>query len=115
MFMNRTCRNCKHEFCWLCKGDWTAHGSQTGGYYKCNTYESTKDKGTFDRESKDMEDAKNKLQKYAFYFQRYQDHDRAAKFAEKTIQQTEAKMEQLHERGGGDIKQVLLTTIIDLI
>ena len=26
---------CGHEFCWMCKGDWSKHGSATGGYYQC--------------------------------------------------------------------------------
>ena len=34
-----TCRKhaggCGHEFCWGCLGDWSFHGSATGGYYQC--------------------------------------------------------------------------------
>jgi len=44
-----TCRKhvggCGFEFCWLCKGDWTAHGSATGGYYQCNIFEKNKGEG----------------------------------------------------------------------
>jgi hypothetical protein len=57
----RTCRGCKHEWCWVCDGKWADHGAgvqhllpsafvpplitallvwlsgnHTGGYYKCN-------------------------------------------------------------------------------
>jgi len=28
-----TCAQCRHEFCWICMGDWKMHGSATGGYY----------------------------------------------------------------------------------
>ena len=34
-----TCRQCSHEFCWLCLGEWKEHNGATGGYYKCNKYE----------------------------------------------------------------------------
>jgi ariadne-1 len=33
-----TCRECGHDFCWMCMGLWKDHGSETGGYYKCNRY-----------------------------------------------------------------------------
>ena len=33
------CSQCGHDFCWICMGLWSAHGQQTGGYYKCNVYE----------------------------------------------------------------------------
>lgn len=32
---------CGFDFCWMCMGDWKEHGSQTGGYYQCNKYNST--------------------------------------------------------------------------
>jgi len=39
MTCNKGVGGCGHEFCWLCKGDWKEHGSNTGGYYQCNVYE----------------------------------------------------------------------------
>jgi ariadne-1 len=27
---------CKHDWCWLCGGAWSQHGSATGGFYACN-------------------------------------------------------------------------------
>ena len=73
-----TCLSCKHDFCWVCLGDWKSHGSNTGGYYKCNVYEEKLKKDTgFSEEEKEREDAKNELQRYTFYFQRYDNHDKA--------------------------------------
>lgn len=34
-----TCRQCGHEFCWMCMKDWKEHGTSTGGFYKCNIYD----------------------------------------------------------------------------
>ena len=27
------CFNCKHDFCWMCLGNWRTHGSE---YYECS-------------------------------------------------------------------------------
>ena len=32
---NFQCYNCKHDFCWMCLGDWRSHGSE---YYECSRY-----------------------------------------------------------------------------
>lgn len=29
------CGACRHDFCWVCLGDWKAHGSE---YYECSRY-----------------------------------------------------------------------------
>ena len=70
-----TCRKCKHDFCWLCLGDWKTHGSGTGGYYACNIYEKKK---ANDKEFQKMleikENSKNELARYMYNFERYQNH-----------------------------------------
>lgn len=76
-----TCKLCSHEFCWLCLGDWKEHGQKTGGYYNCNKYEELKKQGNKDimsAESK-IAEAKNELNKYMFYFERFNNHDKAEK------------------------------------
>ena len=36
--MHMTCAQCKHEFCWLCLGDYKKHSAETGRYL-CNSFE----------------------------------------------------------------------------
>jgi len=31
-----TCKKCKHEFCWVCMGPWSEHGT---AWYSCNRYD----------------------------------------------------------------------------
>lgn len=31
-----TCKKCKYEFCWVCMGPWSEHGTQ---WYSCNRYD----------------------------------------------------------------------------
>ncbi|KAH3760423.1 ubiquitin-protein ligase [Pelomyxa schiedti] len=58
-----TCRNCRHEFCWLCFGDWHNHRA-------CNKY--TEDDVT--------KMHKESLDKYLFYYNRYYQHQQSSKF-----------------------------------
>lgn len=89
--------HCIYEFCWLCKGDWKAHGSATGGYYKCNIYDKKKKSGgsKVSDEEKASEQARNALEKYTFYLTRYDNHLKALRFAEQTLESTESRMDEL--------------------
>ena len=77
-----TCAQCRHEFCWICMGNWTTHGSATGGYYKCNVYETkvTANK-SFAAEEVKRAEVKNELERYLWFFERYTNHDKSARFA----------------------------------
>ena len=70
------CKLCNKEFCWVCLGDWKDHNNNTGGYYKCNK---------FKEEPKDTkrEEAKYELQRYMFYFERYNNHAKSQALADK--------------------------------
>ncbi|KAH7571288.1 hypothetical protein ACOSP7_013702 [Xanthoceras sorbifolium] len=70
--MHMTCTPpCKFEFCWLCLGAWTDHGERTGGFYACNRYETAKQEGVYDESEKRREMAKNSLEKYTHYYERW--------------------------------------------
>ncbi|KAL3653962.1 putative E3 ubiquitin-protein ligase ari8 [Castilleja foliolosa] len=70
--MHITCTApCKFEFCWLCLGAWTEHGERTGGFYACNRYEAAKQEGAYDDAEKRREMAKNSLERYTHYYERW--------------------------------------------
>ena len=66
-----TCKVCGADFCWVCGGPWKDHNSATGGYYNCNRYNEKSE------ESKSKETAKSELQRYIFFFERYNNHFRS--------------------------------------
>ncbi|XP_022150406.1 probable E3 ubiquitin-protein ligase ARI8 [Momordica charantia] len=70
--MHMTCTPpCKFEFCWLCLGAWSDHGERTGGFYACNRYEVAKQDGVYDEAEKRREMAKNSLERYTHYYERW--------------------------------------------
>jgi ariadne-1 len=91
--MHMTCKKnsggCGYEFCWLCRGPWTEHGSATGGYYNCNKYDKSKAK----EEDITAYDAKTELEAYMFYYHRYESHRNAMKIADE--QRKEANKKEL--------------------
>lgn len=80
--MHMTCRKnaggCGFEFCWLCRGPWTEHGSHTGGFYNCNKYDASNAK----EEDVKAADVKTELEHYMFYYHRYESHKGAMKIAD---------------------------------
>lgn len=70
--MHMTCTPpCKFEFCWLCLGAWSDHGERTGGFYACNRYEAAKQEGLYDEAERRREMAKNSLERYTHYYERW--------------------------------------------
>ncbi|XP_011073921.1 probable E3 ubiquitin-protein ligase ARI8 [Sesamum indicum] len=70
--MHMTCTPpCKFEFCWLCLGSWSDHGERTGGFYACNRYEAAKQEGVYDEAERRREMAKNSLERYTHYYERW--------------------------------------------
>eukprot|EP00238_Polyblepharides_amylifera_P000962 CAMPEP_0196573722 /NCGR_PEP_ID=MMETSP1081-20130531/3576_1 /TAXON_ID=36882 /ORGANISM="Pyramimonas amylifera, Strain CCMP720" /LENGTH=623 /DNA_ID=CAMNT_0041891541 /DNA_START=181 /DNA_END=2053 /DNA_ORIENTATION=+ len=74
--MHMTC-SCRHEFCWLCLGTWVDHGERTGGFYACNRYEAGKQKGEYDQVLKQREMARNSLERYMHYYERWAAHEKS--------------------------------------
>jgi len=94
---------CGHEFCWLCLGDWSTHGTSTGGYYQCNIYDKQAKEGKHMEEEKTRQKAKHALDKYMFYFERFMDHDRGMKLTVREELDIEVKVQTLHDKHGFEI------------
>ncbi|KAL7573157.1 hypothetical protein ACA910_018821 [Epithemia clementina (nom. ined.)] len=97
-----TCSSCKHEFCWICMGDWSDHGASTGGYYKCNKFDTGSSDGGGTVDNSDAAKAKRDLDRYLHFYKRYHAHAEAQKFAQKQLKETEQRMIQLQEQSADD-------------
>ncbi|XP_074608822.1 E3 ubiquitin-protein ligase ARIH2-like isoform X2 [Acropora palmata] len=81
------CIKCKHDFCWMCCGNWRTHGSE---YYECSRYKSNPN---IVNESAGIQ-AREALKKYLFYFERWQNHADSLKREEETKRKINQKIQE---------------------
>jgi hypothetical protein len=77
--MTCTQSECKHEFCWVCLGDWSKHG----GSYSCNRY----------KVDTEQDSAREALNRYTHYYHRWINHSDSLKFETAFRQKCEARIE----------------------
>ncbi|TFK44101.1 hypothetical protein BDQ12DRAFT_730208 [Crucibulum laeve] len=83
-----TCKKCKHEFCWVCMGPWSEHGT---AWYSCNRYDEQTGVEARDAQSK----SRASLERYLHYYNRWANHEQSAKLALDLYAKTEKKMEDM--------------------
>jgi len=88
------CTKCKHDFCWMCLGDWKAHGSE---YYECSRYKENPNIAT---ESVHAQ-AREALKKYLFYFERWENHAKSLKLEEQTLRKIKERIEEKVMKNSG--------------
>lgn len=81
------CSRCKHDFCWMCLGDWKTHGSE---YYECSRY---KENPNIANESAHAQ-AREALKKYLFYFERWENHAKSLKLEEQTLSNIKSRIQE---------------------
>ncbi|KAK2609141.1 hypothetical protein QQS21_002368 [Conoideocrella luteorostrata] len=88
-----TCRKCKYEFCWMCMGLWSEHGTS---WYNCNRFEEKSGSEARDAQAK----SRTSLERYLHYYNRYANHEQSARLDKDIAQKTEKKMIQLQSSSG---------------
>jgi ariadne-1 len=82
-----TCSQCRYEWCWICEGPWSEHGSS---YYKCNYFKDDDEKAKMRNRSRDA--ARTELERYIHYYSRYQNHGRSRKLDQIMLQRTQQRI-----------------------
>ncbi|KAK0384432.1 hypothetical protein NLU13_8518 [Sarocladium strictum] len=88
-----TCRKCKYEFCWMCMGLWSEHGTS---WYNCSRFEEKSGTDARDAQAK----SRTSLERYLHYYNRYANHEQSAKLDRDIAAKTEKKMVQLQTASG---------------
>uniref|UniRef100_A0AAG5DFH7 RBR-type E3 ubiquitin transferase n=1 Tax=Anopheles atroparvus TaxID=41427 RepID=A0AAG5DFH7_ANOAO len=88
------CFNCKHDFCWMCLGDWKAHGSE---YYECSRY---KENPNIAHESVHAQ-AREALKKYLHYYERWENHSKSLQLEQQTLDRMKARINEKVMKGLG--------------
>ncbi|XP_002983678.2 probable E3 ubiquitin-protein ligase ARI8 isoform X1 [Selaginella moellendorffii] len=110
--MHITCTPpCKFEFCWLCLGPWSEHGERTGGFYACNRYEAAKQEGVYDEAERRREMAKNSLERYTHYYERWATNESSKTKAISDLQQMQTvQIEKLSDKQCQPVSQLKFVT-----
>ncbi|XP_017238315.2 probable E3 ubiquitin-protein ligase ARI7 [Daucus carota subsp. sativus] len=83
--MHMTCnRSCGHEFCWTCLGPWS-------NYHHCNTYKSGQKNKTENAEDKRRQNAKESLERYTHYFERWDANHKSRMKAQTDLEKMQEK------------------------
>ncbi|KAI9478377.1 MAG: hypothetical protein EXX96DRAFT_245687 [Benjaminiella poitrasii] len=85
-----TCRKCRYEFCWVCMGPWSEHGTS---WYTCNRYDEKSSEEARDSQTQ----SRASLERYLHYYNRYANHEQSAKLDQDLYQKTEKKMEEMQQ------------------
>ncbi|KAF8578040.1 hypothetical protein K439DRAFT_512502 [Ramaria rubella] len=83
-----TCKKCKYEFCWVCMGPWSEHGT---AWYSCNRYDDKAGVEARDAQSR----SRASLERYLHYYNRWANHEQSAKLSKELYAKTEKKMEEM--------------------
>lgn len=86
-----TCRKCKHEFCWICMGLWSEHGTS---WYNCNRFEEKSGSEARTAQAR----SRASLERYLHYYNRYANHEQSAKLDKDLYLKTEKKMTSLQSQ-----------------
>lgn len=86
-----TCRKCRHEFCWMCMGIWSEHGTS---WYNCNRFEEKSGTSARDAQAR----SRASLERYLHYYNRYANHEQSARLDKDLYLKTEKKMLSLQSQ-----------------
>ncbi|CAO3687680.1 unnamed protein product [Rhizopus stolonifer] len=85
-----TCRKCRYEFCWVCMGPWSEHGTS---WYTCNRFDEKSSSEARDSQTQ----SRVSLERYLHYYNRYANHEHSAKLDQELYRKTEKKMEEMQQ------------------
>ena len=87
-----TCNSCRHEFCWICLGAWEPHGSS---WYNCNRFDDDDSQSAREKQK----ESRRTLERYLFYFNRYQNHGESLRLESKLWKMVEHKQREMQKAG----------------
>lgn len=97
--MHVRCRNCTHEFCWICKSTWFHHTETVCPGCQKNLNEEERKMAFAGKvpQSKDHDKDKDKLEGYLKIYDRHTIHAKSEETCKKSMDKIKATMAELNE------------------
>ncbi|XP_044747423.1 ankyrin repeat and IBR domain-containing protein 1-like [Coccinella septempunctata] len=93
------CSKCKFDFCWVCQESWKRHSSATGGYFRCNRFESVhkadEKQCSLISEALDKNNQLQETSRFLHFYTRFKNHENSQKLEEPLLTSVKQKMEVL--------------------
>ncbi|KAK9873731.1 hypothetical protein WA026_002087 [Henosepilachna vigintioctopunctata] len=93
------CSKCKFDFCWVCQESWKRHSSATGGYFRCNRFESVhradEKQCSLISEALDKNNQLQETSRFLHFYTRFKNHENSQKLEEPLLNTVKQKMEIL--------------------
>jgi ariadne-1 len=67
-----SCKKCKHEFCWICLGEWKKHG---GSFYECGRYKPNDGEKKNKNNVTKQDEARRSLKRYIHFYNLFNIHE----------------------------------------
>lgn len=81
------CRHCNYQFCWMCMKNWDVHGYNDS---VCSTWKEPEP-------DQEKTQAQANLEKWLFYFDRFNNHELSAKLDQELVERTAEKMLEVQQ------------------
>ncbi|CAK4608983.1 hypothetical protein LEN26_018120 [Aphanomyces euteiches] len=90
-----TCKSCRHEFCWICMGDWKTH---SGNAYNCNSFREV---------DVSIATAKTELERYLHFHTRFENHAKSEEICVEKSEEAKRRAEKLDKMTAVDFEYVM--------
>jgi len=112
-----TCKRCRHEYCWICMQPWQLHSNETGGFFRCNRFDTeevtaatrgsteNRGEGSAAEEARKMKKRARETERFIHHYTRFGAHGESSDMEQRRKLQTLDRVRRLQASVHSEIGQ----------